>query len=144
MDITVLKPFTYGGTAYTAGQTTSIPDTDALNYINYGDASPTSPESVHRALIADATNALGVAKFAYDANGNPIGLSGPNGVIPLSTSAVSITSRDAMGRVTGYVEAGISKTVVYGQFGPASISGGGLTTTFTYDAAGFVTGVTTA
>jgi hypothetical protein len=55
-----------------------------------------------------------------------------------------VNSRDTLGRVTNYTIGAITYAVVYGDFGVQTISGGGVTRTVSYSAAGLITGVTDA
>jgi hypothetical protein len=58
---------------------------------------------------------------------------------------LTVNSRDGMGRATSYTTAdAVTYTVVYGSFGPTSISGGGRVRTVAYSASGQVTGITEA
>lgn len=53
----------------------------------------------------------------------------------------TVNSRDGLGRATSFTDAGgTTYTVTYGNFGPATVSGGGTTRTYAYNAAGQMTG----
>lgn len=55
----------------------------------------------------------------------------------------TVNSRDGLGRVTSYTDAsGTTYTITYGSFGPVTISGGGQIRTYSYNAAGQMTGCT--
>ena len=56
---------------------------------------------------------------------------------------VSAIGRDGAGRVTSFTSSGTPYTVTYDAFGPATIAGGGKTTTVTRSAQGAVTGIST-
>lgn len=66
-----------------------------------------------------------------------------NGV-PQIALGVTIDQRDTMGRVSQYTVSGIQFAVTYGQFGVSSITGGGITRTISYNAAGQITEVSNA
>lgn len=52
-----------------------------------------------------------------------------------------VNSRDGLGRTTSFTDnSGTTYTVTYGSFGPSTISGGGKTRTYAYNAAGQITG----
>ena len=57
---------------------------------------------------------------------------------------VIVNSRNGLGQATSYTQGGVTYTVTYGNFGPATVSGGGTVTTYNYSAAGQLTSVTTA
>lgn len=70
---------------------------------------------------------------------------GPDGqVVGGGATPETINNRDGLGRVTSYTLGGTTYTVTYGNNGPATISGGGVTRTFNYNATGFLTGYTDA
>ena len=53
----------------------------------------------------------------------------------------TVNSRDGLGRATSYTDSsGTTFTVTYGSFGPLTVSGGGQTRTYAYNAAGQMTG----
>lgn len=57
----------------------------------------------------------------------------------------TVNSRDGLGRATSYTDnSGTTYTVTYGNFGPVTVSGGGLTRTYAYNAAGLLTGYSAA
>lgn len=59
---------------------------------------------------------------------------------------LTVNNRDGMGRVTGFTEmlSGVTFTVVYGQFGPTTQSGGGIIRSYNRDASGLITSVVDA
>ncbi|MFN3303056.1 MAG: hypothetical protein ACK44A_04975 [Roseateles sp.] len=61
----------------------------------------------------------------------------------LVSGDVIVNARDGMGRVTSYTQGGVTYTVTYGNFGPATVSGGGQVTTYNYSAAGLLLSTTT-
>lgn len=62
----------------------------------------------------------------------------------LVSGDVIVNNRDGLGRATSYTQGGVTYTVTYGNFGIATVSGGGTVQTYNYDASGLLTSVTTA
>jgi hypothetical protein len=109
-----------------AGNPWSLSDGLAQELVNRGVATPVNwPASVELTLTAAE---VGSFRSLVSAAGN-----------------LTINSRDGLGRVTSYTDnSGTTYTVTYGNFGPATISGGGNIRTYNYNAQGLCTGYTGA